>query len=144
MSLRTITVYRHKGSKIAAKIRLSVTKITSAKTKEFLRHCNTPSHSTIQSNMLHFSNYVGTHIIDVKIKRSICWFICFSCLLFSLLITGLYSTGITSLLELNISALSCPPTYPHLCYKNCMMQGVKYVCNGTSGAGFLTRLTGLA
>lgn len=128
MSLRKITAYIHKGSKIAAKIRLSVTKITSAKTKEFLRHCNALSHSQCthpiliiqysQSNTLHFSNYVGTHIINIKNKHSICWltcissllFKCFSLLLFSLLITGFYSTGITSLLELNISALSSPPT----------------------------------
>lgn len=120
MNLRKITAYIYKGSKIAAKIRLSVTKITTVKAKEFLRHCNALSHSTTQSNTLHFSNYVGTHTIIIKNKHSICWFICFSCLLFicfsgllfGLLITKLYSTGITSLLELNISALSSPPTIP--------------------------------
>lgn len=120
MSLRKITAYIHKGSKIATKIRLSVTKIITVKTKEFVRHCNALSHSTTQSNTLHFSNYVDAHIINVKNKHSICWFICFSyllficfsCLLFGLLITKLYSTGITSLLELNISALSSPPLIP--------------------------------
>lgn len=120
MSLRKITAYIHKGSKIAAKIMLSVTKITTVKTKEFLRHCNALSHSTTQSSTLHFSNYVGAHIINVKNKHSICWFIrfsyllsiCFSCLLYGLLITTLYSTSKTSLLELNISALSSSPPIP--------------------------------
>lgn len=140
MSLRKLTACTHKGSKNAAKIRLSVTKITSVKTKEFLRHCN---YSISQSNTLRFSNYVCTHIINVNNKHSICWFICFSCLLFSLLIIGLYSTGKTSLLELNISIVF-PSYYPHLCYKNFTMHWAKYVCNGTRGVGFLTRLTGSA
>lgn len=130
MSPRKITTYIHKRSGIPAKIRLSVTKITSEKTEESLRHCNALSHIQYthpiliiqysQSSTLHFSNYVSTHIINIKNKHSMRWFIssshllfiCFSCLLFGLLITGLFSTGITSLLELNISALSSPPTIP--------------------------------
>lgn len=74
MSLRKTTTYIYKDSKNvnSAKIKLSVTKITSANTKKFLRHCNAIRHNTAQSNKLHFSNYVDAHIINVKNKHSIC------------------------------------------------------------------------
>jgi len=104
----------YKGSRNinAAKIQLSVTKITSARTKTFLKLCSVTPHNTTQSNTLHFSNYVDTHLSSFKNKHSICWFMRFLCLLFCVLITGLYSTGITSLLELSISVLPSPPTIP--------------------------------
>lgn len=74
MTLRQITAYISKGSKNvnAAKIKLSVTKITSARTNKFLRHCIAVPGNTAQSNAMHFSDYVDTHIISVKNKHSIC------------------------------------------------------------------------
>lgn len=103
MSLSKITAYIYKDSKNvnAAKIKLSVTKITSLRKNKFLKCCNAIPHNLVRC----FSNCVNTHIVNVKNKHSICWCICFSCLLFSVLIIGLYST---SLLELSISALSSP------------------------------------
>lgn len=136
MSLRKLRACTHKGSKNAAKIRLSVTKTTSVKTKEFLRHCNALFYSISQSNTLCFSNYVCTHIINVNNKHSICWFICFSCLLFSLLIIGLYSTGKTSLLELNISALSSPPTIPTYAIKTSLCIEQNMFAMGQGGLVF--------
>lgn len=52
MSLRKITAYIYKASKNvnAAKIKLSVTKITSARTKKFLKHCSAIPHNIIQTN----------------------------------------------------------------------------------------------
>lgn len=143
MSLSKITAYIYKASKNvnAAKIKLSVTKITSARTKKFLKHCSAIPHSIIQTNTLHLSDYVDTHIINVKNKHSICWFMCFSCLLFGVLITGLYSTGITSLLELSISALSSPPTIPTYTIKTLWCSELNILVMGQGVLFFLTRVT---